>query len=80
MTFREYPLSPSDFSVVPVAAWNRALAEEADLDQAVELLRRRYPGLCIYRGEYTGSLWALLPDHKEPPGRLTGTRPPQGFA
>lgn len=62
MTFREYPLSPSDFSVVPVAAWNRALAEEADLDQAVELLRRRYPGLCIYWGEYTGSFWALLPD------------------
>jgi hypothetical protein len=26
------------------------------------VLRRRYPSLCIYWGEYTGSLWALLPD------------------
>ncbi|TDC70574.1 hypothetical protein E1200_04885 [Actinomadura sp. GC306] len=43
--------------------WNHGLAEEADLDQAVEALRRRYPGMCIYWGEYTGSLWALLPDH-----------------
>ncbi|MFE9103375.1 hypothetical protein ACGFJT_17450 [Actinomadura geliboluensis] len=62
MTFREHALRPSGFSVAPAAAWNRTLAEETDLDQAVELLRRRYPDLCIYWGEYTGSLWALLPD------------------
>ncbi|TDC54858.1 hypothetical protein E1281_15250 [Actinomadura sp. KC345] len=62
MTFHEHALRPSDFSIPPVATWNRALAGETDLDQAVELLRRRYPHLCIYWGEYTGSLWALLPD------------------
>ncbi|MFA1546476.1 hypothetical protein [Actinomadura chokoriensis] len=62
MTFREHALRPSGLSVAPVAAWNRTLAAETDLDQAVELLRRRYPDLCIYWGEYTGSLWALLPD------------------
>ena len=35
---------------------------ETDLDQAVAELQRRYPGLCCWWGEYTGSLWALLPD------------------
>jgi hypothetical protein len=36
--------------------------EEVDLDRAVNEPRRRYPGLCCWWGEYTGSLWALLPD------------------
>lgn len=61
MTYREYAARPSGLPDA-VAVWNPCLAGELDLDQAVEALRRRYPGMCIYWGEYTGSLWALLPD------------------
>lgn len=62
MTFREYAAHPGGSLEAATAACHRGLAGELDLDQAVEVLRRRYPGLCIYWGEYTGSLWALLPD------------------
>ncbi|TDC70587.1 hypothetical protein E1200_04950 [Actinomadura sp. GC306] len=40
----------------------RAISAETDLDLAVAWLQRRYPDLCIWWGEYTGSIWALLPD------------------
>ncbi|MFD0857226.1 hypothetical protein ACFQ07_33795 [Actinomadura adrarensis] len=63
MTFREYALRPGASGLeAPSAAWNPALSKELDLEQAVELLQRRYPDLSIYWGEYTGSLWAVLPD------------------
>ncbi|GAA2258236.1 hypothetical protein GCM10010402_12070 [Actinomadura luteofluorescens] len=63
MTSREYAAFPGDSLEAATAVWSRGgLAGELDLDQAVEVLRRRYPSLCIYWGEYTGSLWALLPD------------------
>lgn len=39
-----------------------AISAETDLDLAVAWLQRRYPDLCIWWGEYTGSIWALLPD------------------
>jgi hypothetical protein len=35
---------------------------ELDLDLALDELRRSFPGLCMWWGEYSGSLWALLPD------------------
>ncbi|MFV2179274.1 hypothetical protein ACFHW2_31515 [Actinomadura sp. LOL_016] len=38
------------------------LAFDVDLDRAVDDLRRESPGMCIWWGEYTGSLWALLPE------------------
>jgi hypothetical protein len=43
------------------AEWPDGLAAETDLDLAVALQQRRYPGLCCWWGEYTGSIWALLP-------------------
>jgi hypothetical protein len=36
------------------------LAIETDLDQVVDELRHRFPGICLWWGEYTGSLWAML--------------------
>jgi hypothetical protein len=62
VTFREYASHPGGSLEAATATCRRGLARELDPDQAVEVLRRRYPGLCIYWGEYTGSLWALLPD------------------
>ncbi|GAA2619353.1 hypothetical protein GCM10010411_63870 [Actinomadura fulvescens] len=38
-----------------------ALPAETDLDLAAVWLQRRYPDLCCWWGEYTGSIWALLP-------------------
>ncbi|MEV5824944.1 hypothetical protein AB0L25_05150 [Spirillospora sp. NPDC052242] len=35
---------------------------DADIDQAVADLRRTFPGICIWYGEFCGSLWAMLPD------------------
>lgn len=35
---------------------------DADIDQALADLRRTFPGICIWYGEFCGSLWALLPD------------------
>ncbi|MFV2172097.1 hypothetical protein ACFHW2_06745 [Actinomadura sp. LOL_016] len=35
---------------------------DADIDQALANLRRTFPGICIWYGEFCGSLWALLPD------------------
>lgn len=37
-------------------------AFDIDLDRAVDDLRRIFPGICLWWGEYTGSLWALLPE------------------
>lgn len=45
-----------------IAVSQRAISAETDLDLAVPWLQRRYPDLCIWWGEYTGSIWALLPD------------------
>ncbi|GAA2135669.1 hypothetical protein [Actinomadura napierensis] len=44
------------------------LEVELDIDLAVERLRLAFPGVCIWHGEFTGSLWALLP------GRLVEAR------
>lgn len=33
-----------------------------DIDRALDDLRRAFPGVWIWHGEFTGSLWALLPD------------------
>lgn len=62
MTFREHAAHPGASLEAATAAHYRGFSGELDLDQAVEVVRQRYPGLCIYWGEYTGSLWALLPD------------------
>ncbi|NKZ03541.1 hypothetical protein [Actinomadura latina] len=35
---------------------------DLDIDRALEDLRRAFPGICIWHGEFSGSLWALLPD------------------
>ncbi|QFG22078.1 hypothetical protein [Actinomadura sp. WMMB 499] len=35
---------------------------DADIDQALADLRQAFPGICIWYGEFCGSLWALLPD------------------
>jgi hypothetical protein len=35
---------------------------DLDIDQALDDLRRAFPDLCIWHGEWSGSLWALLPD------------------
>lgn len=35
---------------------------DPDIDRALDGLRRSFPGLCIWHGEFSGSLWALLPD------------------
>ncbi|GAA1884588.1 hypothetical protein GCM10009736_60750 [Actinomadura bangladeshensis] len=35
---------------------------DLDIDRALDDLRRAFPGLCIWHGEFSGSLWALLPD------------------
>jgi hypothetical protein len=35
---------------------------DLDIDQALGDLRRAFPDLCIWHGEWSGSLWALLPD------------------
>ena len=34
---------------------------DLDIDRALDELRRTFPGLCIWHGEWSGSLWALLP-------------------
>ncbi|TDC60817.1 hypothetical protein E1200_29875, partial [Actinomadura sp. GC306] len=33
-----------------------------DIAEALEQLRRTFPGLCIWHGQRTGSYWALLPN------------------
>ncbi|TDD87958.1 hypothetical protein E1293_06995 [Actinomadura darangshiensis] len=35
---------------------------DLDLDQALDDLRSAFPGTCIWHGEFSGSLWALLPN------------------
>jgi hypothetical protein len=35
---------------------------DLDIDRALDDLRRTFPGICIWHGEWSGSLWALLPD------------------
>lgn len=35
---------------------------DLDIDRALDELRRSFPGLCMWHGEFSGSLWALLPD------------------
>ncbi|MFD0901494.1 hypothetical protein [Actinomadura sediminis] len=35
---------------------------DADIDAALAGLRRTFPGICIWYGDFSGSLWALLPD------------------
>ncbi|RFS87222.1 hypothetical protein D0T12_02990 [Actinomadura spongiicola] len=35
---------------------------DVDIDRALEELRCSFPGLCIWFGEFSGSLWALLPN------------------
>lgn len=35
---------------------------DLDIDQALDDLQRAFPGICIWYGDYSGSLWALLPD------------------
>jgi hypothetical protein len=39
-----------------------ALELDLDIDRALVELRRSFPGLCIWHGEFSGSMWALLPD------------------
>jgi hypothetical protein len=52
---------PSGVPYGLTAEWPKGLAAEIDLDLAVAWLQRRYPDLCCWWGEYTGSIWALLP-------------------
>ncbi|OLT30287.1 hypothetical protein BJF79_39140 [Actinomadura sp. CNU-125] len=47
---------------------------DLDLDRALAELRRAFPGICIWFGEFSGSLWALLPD------RLVEARNADGLA
>lgn len=62
MTIQEHAVRPGEaLSRLPTES-PLALLTETDLDQAVANLQRRYPDLCFWWGEYTGSLWALLPD------------------
>jgi hypothetical protein len=35
---------------------------DPDIDQALDDLQRAFPGICIWHGDFSGSLWALLPD------------------
>ena len=35
---------------------------DLDIDQALDELRRSFPDICIWYGEWSRSLWALLPD------------------
>ncbi|TDB85145.1 hypothetical protein E1264_22160 [Actinomadura sp. KC216] len=35
---------------------------DLDIDQALDDLRHAFPGICFWHGEWSGSLWALLPD------------------
>ncbi|OLT10893.1 hypothetical protein BJF79_25330 [Actinomadura sp. CNU-125] len=35
---------------------------DADIDAALARLHQAFPGICIWHGEFSGSLWALLPD------------------
>ncbi len=46
----------------PAARPATALELDVDIDQALDGLRRAFPGLCIWHGAWCGSLWALLPD------------------
>ncbi|MFB4305311.1 hypothetical protein [Actinomadura sp. GTD37] len=39
-----------------------ALEMDLDIDRVLDELRRSFPGLCMWWGEFSGSLWALLPD------------------
>jgi hypothetical protein len=50
--------NPSIADARPVGA----LEVDPDIDRALDGLRRSFPGLCIWHGEFSGSLWALLPD------------------
>ncbi|MFA1550878.1 hypothetical protein [Actinomadura chokoriensis] len=45
-----------------------------DIDQALDDLRHAFPGICVWHGEFSGSLWALLPD------RLVEARTAAGLA
>jgi hypothetical protein len=62
---------------------------DLDIDQALDDLRRAFPGTHIWHGEWSGSLWALLPDRlveartaADLARRLRSTRPdaPPEFA
>ncbi|WP_157437973.1 hypothetical protein [Actinomadura latina] len=58
---------PEDYSgrtssAAPTARPHTSIEMDADIDQALDHLRRAFPGLCIWHCEYSGSLWALLPD------------------
>ncbi|MEU8801258.1 hypothetical protein [Spirillospora sp. NPDC048819] len=48
----------------PPAPWATTPLEldDLDIDQALDQLRRSFPGLCIWHGEWSGSFWALLPN------------------
>ncbi|MFI0480343.1 hypothetical protein [Actinomadura sp. 9N215] len=35
---------------------------DVDVERALDELRRSFPAQCFWYGEYSGSLWALLPD------------------
>ncbi|MFB4305354.1 hypothetical protein [Actinomadura sp. GTD37] len=53
---RSAPMPP--MSVRPVGR----LELDLDIDQALDDLQRAFPGICIWYGDFSGSLWALLPD------------------
>ncbi|MFI0479532.1 hypothetical protein [Actinomadura sp. 9N215] len=46
---------------VPHARPAGRLELDPDIDQALDDLRRAFPGICIWHGEWSGSLWALRP-------------------
>lgn len=52
------PYNPSSADARPPGA----LDLDPDIDRALDELRRAFPELCIWYGEFCGSLWALLPD------------------
>ncbi|WP_125617165.1 hypothetical protein [Actinomadura sp. WAC 06369] len=47
---------------MPASPGQSFIELDADIDQALADLRRTFPGICIWYGEFCGSLWALLPD------------------
>lgn len=52
------PHNPSVVDACPAGA----LELDPDIDRALDELRRAFPRLCLWHGEFSGSLWALLPD------------------
>ncbi|MWA05768.1 hypothetical protein F8568_036510 [Actinomadura sp. LD22] len=53
---------------MPGHEFGNRLEVDLDIETALRRLRSAFPGVCIWHGEYTGSLWALLP------GRLVEAR------